>query len=41
MFGIDPKQVSWMVATIRWMVGALRAIAAKVGAELPEPPSNP
>ncbi|MGH9734667.1 MAG: hypothetical protein ACRD8A_08775 [Candidatus Acidiferrales bacterium] len=41
MFGIDPKQVSWMVATIRWTVAAIQAVAAKLGVELPAPPPNP
>ena len=41
MFGIDPKQIEWVVDTLQWLVRSVQAIAAKSGVTLPDPPAPP
>ena len=40
MFGIDPKQVQWMVDSVAWMVKAIQAIAKKREVDLVDPPQK-
>lgn len=41
MFGVDPKEIAWTVAAIKWMIAALQQLATKAGVELPTPPEQP
>lgn len=40
MLGIDGKQIAWVVASIKWLVKAMQALAAKQGVNLEAPPSE-
>lgn len=39
-FGIDPKEISYVVASVKWIVQALQLIAQKLQVELSAPPQE-